>query len=91
MSFQNDSEDIGSSLVFCCEIHGKIPDEQVEDFHPKQRKEPTSKERYEIKRRAKRAIHCSCGATITGSGNWKVAHVHLGLGHIATQGRPLTR
>lgn len=49
----------------------------------------TPKERYEIKRRAKRAIHCSCGATITGSGNWKVAHIHLGMGHVATQGRVL--
>lgn len=77
MNFQNESIDLGSGLVFCCDIHGKIPKEQVPDFHPKQRQEASSKEKYESKRRQKRKYTClDCGFTFEGSGSWQQATEH---------------
>jgi hypothetical protein len=88
MIFQNDQVDLGTGMVFCCELHGKIPKEQVIEFHPVQQAEPSSKEKYEAKRRQKRQYKCKdCNFTFQGSGSWQQAAEHeWEWHHTITQG-----
>jgi hypothetical protein len=38
------------------------------------------------KRRAKTALHCSCGVVFCGAGCWQTARTHVALGHEVIQG-----